>query len=162
MSAALKKKKKERNKKNQTQPIGSKYQKAGDRRHSWSQTFPLSAFDCNSFAHNLLPLAPWAPQASCHPGFLSVRNILETVSFPCLISLPSVAVTVVSSPLQTAAIESLASRILCLACLGARPGKMKKRIIRERRGHSRSSCCGSVETNPTGSHEDAGLIPGLA
>ena len=26
----------------------------------------------------------------------------------------------------------------------------------------RSSCCGSVVTNPTSIHEDAGLIPGLA
>ena len=25
-----------------------------------------------------------------------------------------------------------------------------------------SSCCGIVETNPTGIHEDAGSIPGLA
>ena len=24
-----------------------------------------------------------------------------------------------------------------------------------------SSCCGAVETNPTGMHEDAGLTPGL-
>ena len=27
---------------------------------------------------------------------------------------------------------------------------------------NRSSCCGSVVTNPTSNHEDSGLIPGLA
>ena len=27
---------------------------------------------------------------------------------------------------------------------------------------NQSSCCGSVETNPTTIHEDAGSIPGLA
>ena len=28
--------------------------------------------------------------------------------------------------------------------------------------HSRSSHCGSAQTNPAGIHEDSGLIPGLA
>ena len=28
--------------------------------------------------------------------------------------------------------------------------------------HLRSSCCGAAETNPTGIHENVGLIPGLA
>lgn len=54
-------------------PIRSKYQRAGW--HSWSQTFPFPALGCNSSAHNLLPLALWAIQASCHPVLLWVRGI---------------------------------------------------------------------------------------
>ena len=37
------------------------------------------------------------------------------------------------------------------------PGLYNSWIIREK-----SSCCGSVEMNPTSIHEDAGLIPGFA
>lgn len=85
----------------------------------------------------LVVLILWATQVSCHLALLYVRDILNTVPFSLHRSIYSVAVTVISSsPLQTATLESWTSRILCLACLGARPSKMKRRIIREGRGHS--------------------------
>ena len=44
--------------------------------------------------------------------------------------------------------------------LGERERETEKIVVRN--GGVGSSCRGSAETNPTGIHEDAGSIPGLA
>ena len=41
-------------------------------------------------------------------------------------------------------------------------GEKKAQEKLTRKAHDRNSCRGSVETNLTSVHEDAGLIPGLA
>ena len=47
-----------------------------------------------------------------------------------------------------------------LQCMAHSSREMLKTIIRLKIEDIGSSCCGSVLTNPTGIHEDVGLIPG--